>query len=290
MSRSGKVVLVTGASSGIGAAIAKRLAESGYTVFGTSRASGAASPSATVRMLTMDVGNEQSISAAVDQISAGSGRLDVLVNNAGFGLAGAIEDTSADDMRRLLDTNVLGPLRMCQAVLPIMRRQRSGRIIQISSLAGRIGIPFQGAYCTSKFAIEGFTEALSMEVKPFGIDVVLIEPGDTKTNFTAAREWTSAAKASPVYADRAKHAIAVMEKSEQAGPPADKVARVVARAISDKNPKLRYVSATATERLALALKRTLSDRGFEKFIGSIYAPPRPKDHGDSHEPAAHQQR
>jgi NAD(P)-dependent dehydrogenase (short-subunit alcohol dehydrogenase family) len=289
MGRIGKVVLVTGASSGIGAAIAKRLAETGYAVFGTSRRAGAASPCAGVRMLVMDVCSEESISAAVDEVITSGGRLDVLVNNAGFGLAGAIEETSADDMRRQLETNLLGSLRVCQAVLPIMRKQGSGKIIQISSLAGRIGIPFQGAYCTSKFAIEGLTEALSMEVKPFGIDVVLIEPGDTKTNFTASREWTSAAKTSPVYAEHARHAIAVMEKSEQAGPPADKVAQVVARAISDKKPKLRYVSATAMERVALALKRTLSDRSFEKFIASIYAPPRRKGHGESHEPAAHPQ-
>lgn len=285
----GKVVLVTGASTGIGAAVAKRLADSGYIVFGTSRRSGVVSPSVSVRMLVMDVCSEASISAAVREIVDATGRIDVLVNNAGFGLAGALEDTSTDDMQHLLDTNLLGPLRMCRAVLPVMREQRSGRIVQISSLAGRIGIPFQGAYCVSKFGVEGFAESLSLEVKPFGIDVILIEPGDTKTNFTATREWTTAATASPVYVDRARHAIGVMEKSEQAGPPADKVARVVARAISDKKPKLRYVSATATERVALALKRTLSDRGFEKFISSIYAPARRKDQGGSHEPAAHPQ-
>jgi NAD(P)-dependent dehydrogenase (short-subunit alcohol dehydrogenase family) len=287
MSGNGRVVLVTGASSGIGAAVAKRLAESGYIVFGTSRRDGAPPPHNAVRMLVMDVCDDVSIARGVAEVVQASGRIDAVVNNAGFCLAGAMEETTSADLQRQLDINLLGPLRVCQAVLPIMRQQRSGRIVQISSLAGRIGIPYQGAYCTSKFALEGFTEALSMEVKPFGIDVVLVEPGDTKTNFTAAREWTAAAKASFVYAVRAKHAIAVMEKSERAGTPADKVAQIVARALSDKHPKLRYVSASALERVALALKRTLSDRSFEKFIASNYAPPRGKETGDRHGSATH---
>ncbi len=227
-----KVILVTGASSGIGAAIAARLAKAGHTVFGTSRKAGATPPAQGVQMLAMDVRREDSIAQAVAQLVKSAGRIDVLVNNAGFGIAAAVEDTRPDDMMRQLDTNFLGPLRVCQAVLPAMRKQGAGRIVQISSLAARIGIPFQGAYSASKSALEGMTEALSMEVKPFGIAVVLIEPGDTKSNFTAAREWTAAAKSNAAYGARAKHAIEVMEKSEQAGPPADKVARIVERAIA----------------------------------------------------------
>ncbi|MDZ4867534.1 MAG: SDR family oxidoreductase [Alphaproteobacteria bacterium] len=276
MSGNGKVILITGASSGIGAAIAARLAKAGHTVFGTSRKPGATPPAGGVRMLAMDVHSDESVAQAVANVIKAAGRIDVVVNNAGFGLAAAIEDTRPEDMRRQFETNLLGPLRVCQAVLPAMRKQGSGRIIQISSLAARVGIPFQGAYSASKSALEGMTEALSMEVKPFGIDVVMIEPGDTKSNFTAAREWTAAAKSNGAYAARAKHAIAVMEKSEQSGPPADKVARIVVRAITAERPKLRYVSATSTERLALALQRMLPGRAFEGVVNAIYALPKPK--------------
>jgi NAD(P)-dependent dehydrogenase (short-subunit alcohol dehydrogenase family) len=272
----GKVILITGASSGIGAAIATRLTKAGHTVFGTSRKPSATAPADGVRMLAMDVRNDESVAQAVASVIKAAGRIDVVVNNAGFGIAAAVEDTRPEDMRRQFDTNLLGPLRVCQAVLPSMRKQGSGRIIQISSLAARIGIPFQGAYSASKSALEGMTEALSMEVKPFGIEVVMIEPGDTKSNFTAAREWTAAAKSNGAYAARAKHAIAVMEKSEQAGPPADKVARLVEQAIAAKQPKLRYISATTTERLALSLQRLLPGRTFEGVINAIYALPKPK--------------
>ena len=275
MSAKSKVVLVTGASSGIGAAIAKRLAKR-HPVFGTSRKANATPPASGVRMLLMDVREDKSIADAIAQLLKEAGRIDVLVNNAGYGIAASIEDTRPDDMLRQIDTNFLGPLRVCQAVLPTMRAQGFGRIVQISSLAARIGIPFQGAYSASKSALRGMTEALSMEVKPFGIDVVMVEPGDTKSNFTAAREWTAAAKSNDVYAARAKHAIAVMEKSEQSGPPADKVARIVERAIAAPRPKLRYVSATSTERLALVLQRWLPDRMFEGVVNSIYELPKPK--------------
>jgi NAD(P)-dependent dehydrogenase (short-subunit alcohol dehydrogenase family) len=271
-----KVILVTGASSGIGAAIAQRLGEQGHTVFGTSRNADAAPPAAGVRMVAMDVRRDDSVAAAVAQVVQAAGRIDVLVNNAGYGIVGSVEDTRADDMARQLDTNLMGPLRVCQAVLPAMRKQGSGRIIQVSSLAARIGIPFQGAYSASKSALEGLSEALSMEVKPLGIDVVLVQPGDTKSNFAAAREWTEAAKANAAYRVRAQHALKVMEKSEQAGPPADKVARIVAAAVAARRPKLRYVSATTLERFALTLQRLLPGRVFEGLVSSIYAVPHPK--------------
>ncbi len=276
MSGANKIILVTGASSGIGAAIAKRLAGEGHTVFGTSRKAGAAPPGDGVRILVMDVRSDDSVAQAVAQVMAAAGRIDVVVNNAGFGLAGAIEDTKPDDMRRQLDTNLLGALRVCQAVLPAMRAQGSGRIVQITSLGARVGIPFQGAYCASKFALEGMSEALSIEVKPFGIDVVMIEPGDTNSNFTAAREWTEAAKASAVYSARAKHAVAVMAKAEESGPPSDKVARIVSRAIAAKAPKLRYVSTSAVERAAITAQRLLPGRVFEAIVGSVYALPKAK--------------
>lgn len=274
MGNTSKIVLVTGASAGIGAAIALRLSKAGHTIFGTSRKEYAAPPAASVRMLVMDVRSEPSVAQAVAQVLESAGRIDVLINNAGFGIAASVEDTKPDDMQRQMDTNFLGPLRVCQAVLPAMRAQGSGRIIQVSSLAARIGIPFQGAYSASKAALEGMSEALSMEVKPFGIDVVMIQPGDTKSNFTASREWTNAAKAGGVYAARAGHAIAVMEKSEQAGPPADRVARIVERAVNVAKPKLRYASASTMESVALFLQGVLPGRIFEGIIDSNYALPK----------------
>ncbi|MCE9524114.1 MAG: SDR family oxidoreductase [Alphaproteobacteria bacterium] len=271
-----KVVLITGASAGIGAAVAKRLAGARYNVFGTSRNAVAPPPAPGVRMLVMDVRDQGAIAACVASVIESAGRIDVLVNNAGYGIAASVEDTLAADMQNQLDTNLLGPLRVCQAVLPHMRAQGSGRIIQISSLAARIAIPFQGAYSASKSALKGMTEAMSMELKPFGIDVVMVEPGDTKSNFTAARVWTQSATASEVYRARARHAIKVMEVAEQAGPPADKVARIVERAISAPRPKLRYVSASAMESMALSLQKILPSRMFERLIASNYEPPKSK--------------
>jgi NAD(P)-dependent dehydrogenase (short-subunit alcohol dehydrogenase family) len=266
-----KVILITGASAGIGAATAARLSRAGARVFGTSRNPAVSQPGVT--MLQMDVRDAQSVAACVDAVIAQAGRIDALVNNAGYGIAASVEDTSIEDMTRQLDTNFLGPLRVIQAVLPHMRAQGSGRIVQISSLAARIGIPFQGAYSASKSALSGMSEALSIELAPFGIAVVMIEPGDTKTNFTAMREWTEKAKKSDVYGARARHAVAVMEKSEQKGTPADKVARLVETALTVGKPKLRYVSASATERAALVLQRVLPGRAFEALIRSTYELP-----------------
>ena len=248
-----KVILITGASAGIGAAAATRLARAGARVFGTSRTAKASGDGVT--MLPMDVRDAQSVAAGIGEVIKAAGRIDALVNNAGFGIAAAIEDTTVDDMLRQLDTNFLGALRTVQAVLPHMRAQGAGRIVQVSSLAARIGIPFQGAYSASKSALSGMSEALSLELAPFGIAVVLVEPGDTKTNFTAMREWTEKARASNVYGARARHAVAVMETSEQKGTSADKVARLIQKTLTAEKPKLRYVSASTTERMALLLQR-----------------------------------
>ncbi len=274
LSDAAKVVLVTGASSGIGAATALRLAHAGYRVYGTSRRGGPGQGGIT--MLSMDVCDPGSVAAAVNAVMDACGRIDALVNNAGFGLAGSVEDTGIEDLHRQLDANLFGALRVCQAVLPIMRAQGSGRIVQISSLAARIGVPFQGAYSASKAALARLSEALAIEVAPFNIEVVLIEPGDTRTNFTAARSWTGAALASGVYRERAHHAIAVMEKSEAAGRSADDVARLVEQALSAPKPRLCYVSATPLEHVLLFLHRVLPGRAFEAIMKSTYEKPRAK--------------
>jgi NAD(P)-dependent dehydrogenase (short-subunit alcohol dehydrogenase family) len=212
----------------------------------------------------------ESVARGVRHVIDAAGRIDVLVNNAGMGLAGAVEDTTPEDLTEQLDTNLLGPLRLVRAVAPHMRAQGAGRIIQISSLAGRIGVPYQGAYAASKFALEGLSEALALELRPFGIDVVLVQPGDMRSGFGAARRWTDAARTSSVYHARATHAVAAMEQAEQNGPPPERAARLVARILAARRPRLRYVCATPTERFALMLQRLLPGRLFERILRRVY--------------------
>ncbi|MBT9167586.1 MAG: Cyclopentanol dehydrogenase [Syntrophomonadaceae bacterium] len=250
MKKNNRVVLITGASSGIGKACAQHLQEQGYQVFGTSRhpqseavelsQPGTRQSSGSLEMIEMDVNDDDSVNQTIDTVFKKASRLDAVVNNAGFGLAGAIEDTSTLEAKSQLETNFFGVLRVCRAALPIMRRQGSGYIVNISSLAGLISVPFQGLYSASKFALEGLTEALRMEVRPFGIKVVLIEPGDFGTPFTAHRHKTIQSQKNPVYAEPFKRALGVMEASEMKGPSPDKIARLLERIIRNSSPHLRY--------------------------------------------------
>jgi NAD(P)-dependent dehydrogenase (short-subunit alcohol dehydrogenase family) len=187
----GKVVLVTGVSSGFGQAIAAELQARGHRVFGTTRRPSTAAPGGCT-LVTIDVDDEASVTAGVAEVLRQAGRIDAVVNNAGFGFAGAIEDTTVEEARRQFETNFFGTHRMCRAVLPQMRAQRSGRIVNMSSLGGLVSIPFQAMYCATKFAVEAYTEALRMEVRPFGIQVAMVEPGDFATRFTANRLMTAA--------------------------------------------------------------------------------------------------
>jgi NAD(P)-dependent dehydrogenase (short-subunit alcohol dehydrogenase family) len=264
-----QVVLVSGASSGIGAATAARLAADGHRVFGGARGAPPAEPRG-VEWLALDVTDAASVEACVAALLGAAGHIDVLVNNAGIGIAGAVEDTTPEDLLRQLDTNLLGPLRLCRAVLPAMRARGRGRIVQISSLAGRIGVPFQGAYSASKFALEGLSEALALELRPFGIDVVLVQPGDVRTGFGAARRFTEEARGREVYRERAARAVAAMEQAERSGPPPERVARLVARILAARRPRLRYVCATPLERSALLLQRLLPGRLFQAIVRSSY--------------------
>jgi NAD(P)-dependent dehydrogenase (short-subunit alcohol dehydrogenase family) len=262
-------VLVTGASSGIGAACAARLAADGHRVFGTTRGAEPAERG-DIAWLRLDVCDAASVERGARAVVDAAGRIDVLVNNAGIGIAGAVEDTAPEDLLRQLDTNLLGPLRMVHAVAPHMRAQGRGRIVQISSLAGRIGVPFQGAYSASKFALEGLSEALALELRPFGIDVVLVQPGDVRSGFGAARTWTERARENPLYRERAARAVAAMERAERTGPPPERVARLVARIVAARRPRLRYVCATPLERSALLLQRLLPGRAFEAIVSATY--------------------
>jgi NAD(P)-dependent dehydrogenase (short-subunit alcohol dehydrogenase family) len=194
---SAKVVLITGASSGIGAACAQLLAQRGFNVYGSSR-----DPDfrpANFRPLQMDVCDDQSVERAVARVIAEAGSIDAVVNNAGCGLAGAVEDTTTPEAMHQMDVNFMGAFRVTRAVLPGMRQRRSGVIVNVSSLGGLFGLPFQSFYSASKFALEGFTESLRHEVGGYGIRVVLVEPGDVKTGFTASRVLTAATNSASAY-------------------------------------------------------------------------------------------
>lgn len=259
-----KVVLVTGASAGFGAACAAHLAGLGHRVYGTSRrASFEAAVDGPFAMMPMDVRSEASVREAVGFLRRREGRLDVLVNNAGVGLAGAIEDTSVEEAQALFDTNFFGVHRVCRAALPLLRAQGSGLVVNISSLGGLMTIPFQGFYSASKYALESLSDALRMELAPFGISVCLIEPGDFRTGFSDSRAFAQQSRNGSPYAERCARAVAVMERDERNGPDPRELALVLERVISRRSPKPRYRVGRTDQRLAATLKHMLPTRWFD---------------------------
>lgn len=262
------IVLITGARTGIGRACADLLTQQGCRVYGTSR-----HPPDTefnFTMLKMDVNATSSVEAGVDMLLEREGRLDVVINNAGFGYGGAVEDTAIEEAKATFETNLFGVLRVCQAVLPTMRAQHNGLIVNVSSVGGRIGLPFQGLYSASKFALEGMTEALRMEVKHLGIDVVLIEPGDIRTDFTENRRPVAATMSTSAYADQYRETISRVEDDERHGSPPTRVAHVVWRVIRARNPKPRYIAGRLHEKAAVWVKRWLPDAWFEWILMKNY--------------------
>ena len=232
-----QVVLVTGASSGFGKTMAAELARRGHVVYGTSRKGGDSLSG--VRMLAMDVTDNASVVAAVERVMAECGHIDVLINNAGVGISGALELATEEEIAWQMDTNFIGVVNVCRAVIPGMRSRGCGRIINISSIAGVLAVPFQGFYSASKFAIEGFCEALSMELYPFGIKVCVVEPGDFQTNFTANRAVSETTLNSDAYGETFKRTMAVIEKEENGGSKPIRLARAVCRLVEMKNPPFR---------------------------------------------------
>lgn len=223
-----------------------------------------------MQLLAMDVNSDQSVNAAIEQIVRAEGRIDVVVNNAGFGIAGAIEDTSIEEARALFKTNFFGMLRVCRAVLPVMRGAHQGMIVNISSLGGRIGLPYQGLYSATKFAVEGMSEALRMEVRPFGIRVTMIEPGDFRTGFTSNRRYVAAAKENPAYQASFERTIKVAEKDEQTGSSPERIARLLVRILRKPSPRVRYSVGGMSQRGAAFLKQILPSRFFEWALMKYY--------------------
>jgi short-subunit dehydrogenase len=268
-----KVILITGASSGIGKATAEYLAKKGHKVIGTSRKAqfkeGTTSSNGnTLILIQMDVTDEKSVKNGVTFIQNKFGRIDVLINNAGNGISGPIEETSAEDAHTLFNTNFFGPLMLTQYVLPIMRSQKSGLIITVSSIGGVLGLPYQGLYSASKFAIEGLTESLRMEVHRFGIKVVLIEPGDFKTEFTSNRKKILI-DSSP-YTTSALRTTEIFEHDEKQGTNPIKVAQLIDKIINSNHPRLRYRVGSTSQKFAASLKGVISDRIVQWILFKYY--------------------
>ena len=253
------MVLITGASAGIGRAAADRLSTRGWSVYGASRR-GTGAPG--WNALTMDVDEDASVREGVGAVLAAEARLDAVVACAGWGLAGPVERTPIQDARDQLETNFFGAVRLVQAALPSMRERGSGRVVLVSSIGGVIGIPFQAFYSASKFAMEGFGEALAYEVAPFGVDVVLVEPGNVRTDFTAVRRDVPLDAGDP-YAEPTRKAVAKMSEDEAAGVDPGAAADTIVRALESPRPARRMSVGHPGERVGLLAKRVLPYRVFE---------------------------
>jgi NAD(P)-dependent dehydrogenase (short-subunit alcohol dehydrogenase family) len=269
-----KVALVTGSSSGIGFETSLTLARSGFLTYATMRNLGkgatiksvAAKEGLPIRVAQLNVTEERSINDAVHSIISDVGKIDVLVNNAGYGINGAFEDLAMEEIKAQFETNLFGVIRVSQAVLPIMRKQKSCIIVNISSAADRFGYPGESAYVSTKFAIEGLSESMVYELEPFGIRVVLVEPGPIRTNFAdgmvAAKK--SQDPTSP-YAEIMKKLNAVLASMRENASFPDLVAKVVLKAVTSENPSLRYLAGKDMETWMEA-KRGMSDEDFRKTI------------------------
>jgi NAD(P)-dependent dehydrogenase (short-subunit alcohol dehydrogenase family) len=291
MKKQREVILVTGASSGLGLAVSKYLAEKGYKVYAGARSFKAANideaavskdssksledkPSdmkGSLRRIYLDVTDQATVDNAIDTIKKEEGKIDVLVNCAAHLVLGAIEDTDISEYRGVIETNFLGTVRMCKAVAPVMRNQRDGLIINFSSINGVLGIPFQSAYVSSKFAIEGFTECLSLEHKEFGVKVAMIEPSDHRSGSSNYRPHAKKADLtdSPYY-ERFKTVSGVIHHDETNGSYPEDLANRIYKITLKSNPRLRYTVGKFDQRLSVLVKKIVPGRVFEKIIYGYY--------------------
>jgi len=274
-----KAVLITGCSTGIGRATAERLARGGRRVYATARRPESIREleGSGCSVLALDVCDEASMRAAVDEVEKREGAVGVLVNNAGYGSEGPLEEVPLEEVRRQFETNVFGLIRLTQLVLPGMRRQRSGRIVNLSSMGGRMTLPGGGVYHATKYAVEALSDALRFEVRGFGIDVVVIEPGAIKTEFgptAIAKIDASAIPGSPYasFREALKGLIRGEGSTGALAGEADDVARAIERAVDARRPRTRY-PVTAGARILMGLRRWLPDRGFDAFLRTMFPSP-----------------
>ena len=260
-----KVAIVTGASSGIGFCTAKLLAENGYSVFGLANNEFSTD---LFNYQICDVTNTKKIDDIISKIFQSEGQIDLLVNCAGIGISGSVENTPNEKMQKIFDINFFGVVNMCKSVLPYMRQNKRGHIINISSVAGELPIPFQSFYSATKSALQSLSTALMMEVKPFGIKVACVLPGDTKTGFTASREKNLIDDAS--YGNRINKSIATMEKDEQNGMSPESVAKVICKIANRKNPKMLNVVGFKYK-FFVFLSKILPNKITNKLLFNLYA-------------------
>jgi NAD(P)-dependent dehydrogenase (short-subunit alcohol dehydrogenase family) len=268
-----KIAFVTGASSGIGEATARQLLAAGYKVFAGARRLDrmAALAGLGASLIALDLTDDASIIRAVETIKSQAGRLDVLVNNAGYGSYGALEDVPLEEARRQFEVNVFGLARLCQLVLPIMRAQKSGKIVNVTSIGGKIWEPLGAWYHATKFAVEGLSDCLRVEVRRLGIDVIIIEPGAIRTEWAGiAREGLLQVSGNGPYAVQAERHAAMLKTADTtslASPP-DVVAKTIVRAVRAARPRTRYATGGGAH-LILFLRKILTDRMFDRLIRTV---------------------
>ena len=269
-----RTALVTGASSGIGEDTARKLQALGYVVYGAARRTDRLQALVTdgIRPLTMDVTDDASMTAGVDRILEETGRIDVLVNNAGYGSHGAIEDVPIDEARRQFEVNVFGLARLTQLVTPHMRTRGSGTIINISSIGGRLTTPLGGWYHATKYAVEALSDALRIELAPFGIDVVVVEPGAIRTAWwPIAADHLEATAEGSAYADQIRAVAGAMRSESNARrySPPEVIARTVGKIVTARRPRTRYAVGFMAKPL-IAARRVLPDRAFDRLISAAF--------------------
>ena len=267
------VALVTGCSSGIGLETAVALAREGHFTFATMRnlkkvealEKIVKDENLPISILELDVDNKESMDNAIEKIMEQKGRIDTLVNNAGWGMWGTVEDVSIDEFKEQFETNFFSIVRMIQKIAPIMRKQKSGSIVNVSSVAGRIGFPVSPAYISSKFALEGLSECLRFELSPFGINVITIEPGVIKTNFFDSMKMAKRSDSNSVYNDITSKVISGVKMMAEMGTEPKEVANAILKSINDKNPLPRYIVGNDAM-MFLEAKKMKTDIEFENYI------------------------
>ena len=263
-----KVVLITGGSSGIGKSIGEFLHQKGFVVYGTSRNPEKISNSI-FPLVALDVRDKQSIVNCVAEVIQKAGRLDVVINNAGVGITGPIEEIPTEEIKNNFETNLFGPIEVMKAVLPQMRLQQSGLIINVTSIAGYMGLPFRGVYSASKGALELITEALRMEVKSFGIHITNVAPGDFATNIAAGRYHAPVVKGSAYEMTYGK-SLKEMDNHVDSGSNPNEMARAIFAIIQNNNPKIHYKVGAFMQKFSIVLKRILPDKMYERMLMNHY--------------------
>ena len=265
---SSKIVLITGGSSGIGKSIGEFLTNKKIKVYGTSRnpknSTGVGFP-----LIALDVTKNDTIKAAISEVIQKEGCIDVLINNAGIGITGPIEETPEEEIKKAFDTNFFGPLKVTKAVIPHMREQGSGLIINITSIAGYMGLPYRGIYSATKGALELTTEAFRMELKDFNIKMTNVAPGDFATNIAAGRYHAPVKEGSP-YKNAYKNTLEIMNQHVDSGKDPEVMAKVIYKIIQTKDPKGHYKVGEPLQKFSIALKRILPDKLYEKMLLKHY--------------------